>query len=74
MSERVPYPTFELAGAPCEKPGCSGVLVDFINLKSQDFFRRCSVCGSEVHRVPAKDKLAWVERTIERALKGERSS
>lgn len=69
-----PFPMFELAGPPCEAAGCNGVLVDHVELKTRDFFRRCSVCRSEFHRMPAKEKLAWAVRTIGAALKGERSS
>jgi predicted RNA-binding Zn-ribbon protein involved in translation (DUF1610 family) len=31
---KVPYPMFELFGPPCEVPGCKGVLVDTIHLKT----------------------------------------
>lgn len=69
---RVEFPTFELAGPPCEVPGCSGVLVDHISLKSKDFFRKCATCGTEFHRVPGIEKLAWAKRVIGRILRGEK--
>lgn len=76
MSEpkNVLYPVFELAGLPCETPGCQGVLIDHVELKTQDFFRRCTVCRDEFHRMPAKEKLAWAERMIQGALKGDQVS
>lgn len=68
------FPMFELVGPPCEHPGCKGVLVDNLDLKTKDFFRRCSVCKREFHRMPAVDKLAWVKRVIERAFDGGQSN
>jgi len=68
------FPLFELVGPPCEAPGCKGVLVDSLNLKTKDFFRKCSICGGEFHKMPAKDALDHAVRTIERVLKGDPSS
>jgi len=68
------FPKFELIGPPCEEPPCKGVLVDHLTMGTKEFFRRCSVCGKEFGRMPAKDKLDWAKRTIERAARGEKSS
>lgn len=68
------FPEFELVGPPCEDPACKGVLVDHLTTRTHEFFRRCSVCKKEFHRVPATEKLAWAKRTITRVLKGEKSS
>lgn len=73
-TDRVEFPMFELFGPPCEAPGCKGVLVDHLSLKTKEFFRRCSVCEREFHRMPASEMLAWSKRVIERVLKGEKTS
>ena len=67
-SERVIYPVFELSGPPCKKEGCTGVLVDTIHLRSQDFFLRCSVCGHEEGHTQAAVKVAEAVAVIERLL------
>ena len=72
--ERVPFPMFELYGPPCEAPGCKGVLVDTLSLKTKEFFKKCATCGQEFYKMPARDALAWAVRTIEGAMKGERSN
>lgn len=71
---KVDFPQFELIGPPCEDPACKGVLVDHISTRTQECFRRCATCKKEFGRMPAKEKLAWATRTIERALRGEKSS
>lgn len=71
---QVEFPQFELVGPPCETFECKGVLVDHVSLKSKEFFRRCSVCGNEFHRMAGKDKMAWVRRTLEMVCRGEKSS
>jgi len=65
------FPEFELMGPPCEAPGCKGVLVDHANWRTKEFYRKCSVCGGEVHRASFGEKDAWVFR---RVLKGEREN
>jgi len=70
MTERVTYPLFEFVGPPCESPGCKGVLVASLDLKTKESFDCCSECGTEFHRMPAAEKLGYCCRTIERALKG----
>ena len=74
MPSPVVTPMFELVGPPCEVPGCKGVLVDHISLRTKEFFRKCSVCGGEFHRVSAEEKLAWAKRLFRRVLKGEREN
>jgi hypothetical protein len=69
MTDHLKFPVFELVGPPCEEPGCTGVLVDHVTLKSQEFFRRCAVCGREFHRMPAQEKLDAAVRRIKQALK-----
>lgn len=71
MTTKVTFPTFELSGPPCENPGCSGVLVPSIHLKTQMAYEKCSVCGTEFHKMTAKEKMGWAVRTIERVLAGE---
>ena len=71
MAERVPVPLFELVGPPCQTPGCKGVLTDSLELRTQDFFRHCSVCGGKFDRMPAQEKLDQAVRTIERVLEGD---
>lgn len=72
--KRMVAPMFELSGHPCEAPGCKGVLVDHISLKTQEAFRKCSVCGQQFHRVPTSEMLAHAIRTIRRVAKGEKLS
>jgi len=72
--KRMVAPMFELSGHPCEAPGCKGVLVDHMNLKTKEVFRRCSVCNQEFHRMPASEMLAHARRTIQRVLNGEKLS
>jgi len=67
-------PQFELIGPPCEHPGCKGVLVDNLSLKTDEFYRRCSECKREFGRMPAAQKLAEAKRVIERAFRGEKVS
>lgn len=63
-------PQFEPVGPPCEVSGCRGVLWDHVDLKTKEFFHKCTECGGEFHRVSLKDKLGWAVRTIHRALEG----
>lgn len=70
--KHVEFPQFELVGLPCETSECKGVLTDHVSLKTQEFFRRCSVCNQEFHRMAASEKMKWVERVLERVLKGEK--
>lgn len=70
----VPFPLFELYGPPCEAPGCKGVLVDTISLRTQMFFRKCATCGEEFYKMPAREALGWASRTINRVLKGEKDN
>jgi hypothetical protein len=55
--QRVPYPLFELVGPQCKHPGCKGVLVDTLKLKTKEFLHKCSECHREFHWVAAKEKL-----------------
>jgi hypothetical protein len=71
FSKRCPFPMFELVGPPCELPGCNGVLVNTIALKTQIFSKKCSVCHAEFNKMPVKDAMAWAVHTIERVFKGE---
>lgn len=71
---KVPFPIFELYGPPCEAPNCKGVLVDSMDLKTRDYFQRCSVCKGQFNRMPMAEKVAWARRTIEAVLKGEKPS
>jgi hypothetical protein len=50
--------TFELIGPPCEVPGCNGTLVDTIDWKTKECFRKCSKCSTKFGRMPLADK--WV--------------
>ena len=68
------FPEFELVGPPCEVPGCSGILVDTMSLKTKEFFKRCSECGEEFNRMPAIEKTAWAKRVIQRVLDDEKES
>lgn len=70
----VEIPLFEMAGPPCETEGCTGVLIDSVDLKTKDYLQRCWVCKGEFNRVSAKEKLDWAVRTIDAALKGEKIS
>jgi len=63
-------PQFEPVGPPCEDPGCKGVLWNHVDLKTREFFRQCTECGKEFHRVPLKDAVGWAIRTIHRTLEG----
>jgi hypothetical protein len=75
MSERVPFPLFELIGPPCTEPGCKGVLVDHLTMRApREFFRRCATCGAESGRILASDALGYARRTIERVMRGEKLS
>lgn len=75
MSERVPFPLFELVGPPCEAPGCKGVMVDTMTIHDpKEVFRKCSTCGAESSRIPAVEALGYATRTIERVLRGEKIS
>ena len=67
-------PEFEIVGPPGGVPGCSGVLMDYMGMRSRAFFQRCTVCGWESERVSPADKLAWTRRVIERVLRGERAN
>lgn len=71
MTQRVPFPKFELVGPPCLDTSCKGVLVDHLDLLSKDFYRQCSVCKTRSGRMPAKDKLKEVVETIERVAMGD---
>ena len=73
-SKRVIFPLFELIGPPCETPGCKGVLVDCMQLKSLDFFQCCSVCKAEFNRMPIAEKTAYARRTIGRMFSGEKEN
>jgi hypothetical protein len=64
-------PMFELVGPPCEAPGCKGVLVDTLSLKTKMYSKQCATCHAEFYVMPAREALAWATRTIERVLKGE---
>jgi hypothetical protein len=68
----VPFPMFELVGPPCEVPGCKGILVNTIHLKTWMFFKKCSTCGQEFYTMSAREAMGWARRTIERALKKEK--
>ena len=71
---KVPYPMFELVGPPCEVPGCKGVLVDTIHLKTQMFFKKCATCGHEHYKMPVREAMGWAVRTIKRAINGEKQN
>jgi hypothetical protein len=60
---------FEFVGPSCESPGCKGVLVAHLDLKTKESFDKCTKCGQAFHRMPAAEKLGYVCRTIERVLK-----
>ena len=62
-------PQFELVGPSCEISGCDGVLVDWINFKTNEYFQQCSKCGSEFNRMPTAEKLELDKRTIGCLLK-----
>ena len=70
MTENVSFPLFEFVGPPCEHPECNGVLVDHIDLKTKEFFHKCSVCNHEFNRMPLADKLGYAVRIIKRTLTG----
>ena len=70
MTMRVDLPQFEPAGPPCEDPNCTGALTEYVDLRSQEWFQRCSKCGKEFNRTPAAKKLAEARRTIEYVLDG----
>ncbi len=65
MSPRVDFPQFELVGPACEVSPCSGVLTDYLDLESKDYFQRCSLCKGEFNRMPAAQKLAEASQLIE---------
>jgi len=67
-------PKFELAGPPCRNPGCNGVLIDASSFVTKEVFRRCSACSQTFDRLPASQALLMAKATIERILKGEKSS
>lgn len=73
MSDRISVPQFELIGPPCESEGCKGVLVDYVTVDVKEYFQKCSVCHQEFGRMSVQDKLDWALRTIERAVKGQKS-
>lgn len=67
-------PTFTPSEPPCSNPGCQGTLEDHLTPGNEEFFQRCRVCGGEVGRMLAEEKLAWAIRTVQRALRGEDSN
>ena len=69
--KRVDFPMFELVGPPCEAPGCSGVLVDTMSLKTKECWKQCATCKAEFYRMSGKDALGYAVRTIDRVLAGE---
>lgn len=72
--DRVPFPLFELYGPPCQAPGCKGVLVDTIHLKTQVFCRKCATCGEEFYQMPVREAVGWAVRTIKRVFNGEKDN
>jgi hypothetical protein len=71
---KVPFLMFELIGPPCEVPGCKGVLVDTIHIKTQMFSKKCATCGHEHYKMPVREAMGWAVRTIKRALNGEQDN
>jgi len=72
MCRRCKTPMFELVGPPCEAPGCGGVLVDTMSLKTKECWKQCSKCGAEFYRMSGAEMLGWATRTIGRVLAGEK--
>lgn len=66
----IPYPMFELYGPPCEVPGCYGVLVDTVSIKTKRFFRKCATCGAEHYKL--NESIGWTVRTIEKVFNGDK--
>jgi hypothetical protein len=50
MNKHVEFPEFELVGPKCINPDCWGVLVDTMDLKTKEFYFRCSVCEQKFAR------------------------
>lgn len=68
------HPQFELVGPLCEVPGCSGILVDTMSLKTKEIWKQCSECKAEFYRMSGADALGAATRVIQRVLKGEKVS